>query len=120
MRTFAKFAGLASASIFFLSEVNASAQGIDFAKTEIMTQQLAPNFYVLTGSAGTDPGHPEAAGGRIGVLAGSEGPDVQLRVAEPRRAAQSGPGSCDELLNSQCELLDHGRLRGHDGDTCPD
>jgi cyclase len=73
MRTIAKFAGLASASIFFLSEVNAGAQGIDFAKTEIMTQQLAPNFYVLTGSAGTDPGHPEAAGGRIGVLAGSEG-----------------------------------------------
>jgi cyclase len=51
----------------------ASALGIDYDKTEIITQQLAPNFYVLTGSPGTDPGHPEAAGGRIGVLTGQDG-----------------------------------------------
>jgi cyclase len=51
----------------------ASALGIDYDKTEIITQQLAPNFYALTGSPGTDPGHPEAAGGRIGVLTGPDG-----------------------------------------------
>jgi cyclase len=73
MRAITGVAGLAAASIFLLSEVDAGAQGIDFAKTEIMTQQIAPNFYVLTGSAAVDPGHPEAAGGRIGVLAGPEG-----------------------------------------------
>lgn len=73
MRAITGPAGMAAASIFFLAEVNAAAQGIDFAKTEIMTQQIAPNFYVLTGSPGVDLGHPEAAGGRIGVLAGPEG-----------------------------------------------
>jgi cyclase len=52
---------------------SASAAGIDYDKTEIITQQLAPNFFVLTGSPGTDPGHPEAAGGRIGVLTGRDG-----------------------------------------------
>ena len=55
--------------------LSAAAQGanIDYDKIQIITQKLAPNFYALTGSAGLDPGHPEAAGGRIGVLAGPEG-----------------------------------------------
>jgi cyclase len=47
--------------------------GIDYDKVSIRTTQLAPNVYALTGSPGIDPGHPEAAGGRIGVLAGPEG-----------------------------------------------
>jgi cyclase len=51
----------------------ASAAGIDYAKTEIITQQLTAHFHVLTGSPGTDPGHPEAAAGRIGVLTGPDG-----------------------------------------------
>jgi len=51
----------------------AQAQGIDFAKTGFTPQQLAPGFYVLTGSPGTDPGHPDAAGGRVGVLTGADG-----------------------------------------------
>jgi glyoxylase-like metal-dependent hydrolase (beta-lactamase superfamily II) len=49
------------------------AQGIDYAKTFFTTQKLAPNVYVLTGSPGTDAGHPEGAGGRIGVLVGPDG-----------------------------------------------
>lgn len=51
----------------------AQAQGIDFDKTAFTAQQLAPNVYTLTGSPGTDPGHPEAAGGRIGFIAGPDG-----------------------------------------------
>jgi glyoxylase-like metal-dependent hydrolase (beta-lactamase superfamily II) len=51
----------------------AQAQGIDFDKTTFTVQQLAPNVYALTGSPGTDPGHPEGAGGRIGFLAGPDG-----------------------------------------------
>jgi cyclase len=31
------------------------------------------NVFVLTGSRGTDPGHPEGAGGRLGVLTGPDG-----------------------------------------------
>src|SRR5712691_10283082 len=49
------------------------AQGIDYAKIEILTEKIAPNLYMLSGSAGADPGHQDAAGGRIGVLAGPDG-----------------------------------------------
>ena len=48
-------------------------QGIDYAKIEILTEKMAPNLYMLSGSAGADPGHEDAAGGRIGVLAGPDG-----------------------------------------------
>ena len=55
------------------STAGARAQGINFDAAEILTQKLAANFYVLTGSPAVDPGHPEAAGGRIGVLVGPDG-----------------------------------------------
>jgi glyoxylase-like metal-dependent hydrolase (beta-lactamase superfamily II) len=47
--------------------------GIDYAKAQIITRKIAPGFYTLTGSSGVDPGHPEAAGGRIGVFVGPDG-----------------------------------------------
>jgi cyclase len=49
------------------------AQGIDYAKIEILTEKIAPNLYMLSGSGGADPGHQDAAGGRVGVLAGPDG-----------------------------------------------
>ena len=61
--------GLASAAVV----TPAWAQVMDFAKVEIITQQLGPNVYMLTGSSGLDPSHEDAAGGRIGVLAGPDG-----------------------------------------------
>jgi cyclase len=51
----------------------AQPPGIDYAKIEILTEKIAPNLYILSGSAGADPGHQDAAGGRIGVLAGPDG-----------------------------------------------
>src|SRR6266849_9930162 len=51
----------------------AQGQGIDYAKIEILTEKIAPNLYMLAGSAGADPGHQDAAGGRIGVLVGPDG-----------------------------------------------
>ena len=51
----------------------AQGQGIDYAKIEIETEKIAPNLYILSGSAGADPGHQDAAGGRIGILAGPDG-----------------------------------------------
>ena len=53
--------------------LSAQAQGIDYAKIEILTEKIGPNLYMLSGSAGADPGHEDAAGGRIGVLAGPDG-----------------------------------------------
>jgi cyclase len=51
----------------------AQGQGIDYAKIEIQTEKIATNLYILSGSAGADPGHQDAAGGRIGVLSGPDG-----------------------------------------------
>ena len=62
-------AGLTSAAL----ATSASAQVMDFNKVEIITEQLGPNAYMLSGSAGLDPSHEDAAGGRIGVLAGPDG-----------------------------------------------
>ena len=53
--------------------VGARAQAIAYDKTEFITTRLSENVYTLTGSSGVDPGHPEGAGGRIGLLVGPEG-----------------------------------------------
>jgi len=38
-----------------------------------VTEKMAPNLYILHGSEGLDPAHPEASGGRIAVLFGPDG-----------------------------------------------
>src|SRR5271168_1999436 len=53
--------------------LGSKGQGIDYAKIEILTEKIGPNLYILSGSAGADPGHQDAAGGRIGILAGPDG-----------------------------------------------
>jgi cyclase len=62
-------------SLFVLVTICLSTwgQGIDYAKIEILTEKIGPNLYMLSGSAGADPGHEDAAGGRIGILAGPDG-----------------------------------------------
>ncbi len=39
----------------------------------LITEKMAPNLFILHGSEGLDPAHPEASGGRIAVLFGSDG-----------------------------------------------
>jgi glyoxylase-like metal-dependent hydrolase (beta-lactamase superfamily II) len=68
-----KSAWLLSAGLAASLGASAWGQQLDFAKVEVITEKLAPNVYMLTGSAGLDPSHEDAAGGRIGVLAGPEG-----------------------------------------------
>ena len=64
----------AQAALFvpFLVQV-AFAQGIDYAKIEFLTEKISPNLYMLSGSGGADANHPDAAGGRVGILAGPDG-----------------------------------------------
>jgi glyoxylase-like metal-dependent hydrolase (beta-lactamase superfamily II) len=62
-----------AATLVVSSISRAQGPGIDYAKIEILTEKIAPNLYMLSGSAGADPGHEDAAGGRIGVLAGPDG-----------------------------------------------
>jgi cyclase len=64
---------LAAAAVAVWLGAWGQAQGIDYAKIEILTEKVAPNLYMLSGSGGADPGHQDAAGGRIGVLAGPDG-----------------------------------------------
>src|SRR5579862_2977218 len=64
-----------------------------------VTEKIAPNLYVLHGSAGLDPAHPDAAGGRVAVLFGSDGvlmvdtEDKQLaeKTLQAIRSFTSGP-----------------------------
>jgi cyclase len=51
----------------------------------LVTEKLAPNLYSLHGSAGLDPAHPDAAGGRVAVLFGSDG--VLMVDTEDRQLA---------------------------------
>lgn len=38
-----------------------------------VSEKMAPNLYVLHGSEGLDPAHPEGSGGRVAVLFGADG-----------------------------------------------
>jgi cyclase len=61
------------ASVLVSWSASAQPPRIDYAKIEILTEKIAPNLYILSGSSGADPAHEDAAGGRIGVLAGPDG-----------------------------------------------
>src|SRR6185436_17974706 len=60
---------------FCIAAFSSSAwgQAIPYDKIEIKTEKVAPNLYMLSGSENVDPGHPDGAGGRIGILAGPDG-----------------------------------------------
>jgi cyclase len=54
----------------------------------LVTEKLAPNLYILHGSAGLDPAHPDAAGGRVAVLFGSDGV-LMVDTEDPQLAAKT-------------------------------
>jgi cyclase len=54
----------------------------------LVTEKLAPNLYSLHGSAGLDPSHPDAAGGRVAVLFGPEGV-LMVDTEDPQLAAKT-------------------------------
>jgi glyoxylase-like metal-dependent hydrolase (beta-lactamase superfamily II) len=87
---------------FCLAAIAASVTaqtGIQYDKIEIKTDKVAPNLYMLSGSENVDPGHPDGAGGRIGILTGPDGifmVDSQYlqigdRVLAAIRRIDSGP-----------------------------
>ena len=73
MRLAKQFSLLVAGAVSVALSAWPQGQGIDYAKIEILTEKIAPNLYMLSGSGGADPGHQDAAGGRIGVLAGPDG-----------------------------------------------
>src|SRR5262250_1355793 len=83
-----------------------ASQGIQYDKIEIKTEKVTPNLYMLSGSENVDPGHPDGAGGRIGVLTGPDGifmVDAQyLQIGEKVLAAvrRIDPGPIRFLVNT--------------------
>jgi cyclase len=73
MRPVWRFSFVALAASALTTSAFAQAANTDFSKIAILSQQMGPNLYMLSGSAGTDPNHEDAAGGRIGLLAGPDG-----------------------------------------------
>jgi cyclase len=64
---------VAAAAAAAIQQGAAALRGIDYSKIDLRTDPLAANLYALSGSPGVDPGHPEAAGGRVAILTGSDG-----------------------------------------------
>jgi glyoxylase-like metal-dependent hydrolase (beta-lactamase superfamily II) len=54
----------------------------------LVTEKLASNLYSLHGSAGLDPTHPDAAGGRVAVLFGSDGV-LMVDTEDPQLASKT-------------------------------
>lgn len=54
----------------------------------LVTEKLAPNLYSVHGSAGLDPAHPDAAGGRVAVLFGPDGV-LMVDTEDPQLAAKT-------------------------------
>jgi cyclase len=54
----------------------------------LVTEKLSPNLYSLHGSPGLDPAHPDAAGGRVVVLFGSDGV-LMVDTEDPQLAAKT-------------------------------
>src|ERR1700720_144481 len=73
MKSARQFPLVALAAVALTASAWAQGQGTDFSKIDITAEKIAPNLYMLSGSAGLDPSHEDAAGGRIGVLAGPDG-----------------------------------------------
>ena len=106
-----KRTGFAILAAALLAATAAAAQ-TDYGKIEIITENIAPNLYLLSGSAGVDANHQDAAGGRIGVLAGPDGilmVDSQYgQLADKVLAAvrRISPGPIKYLVNSHIHI-DH-------------
>jgi len=71
MRSARQLPLVALVAVALSAGARAQGQGTDYSKIDITAEKVAPNLYMLSGSAGLDPGHQDAAGGRIGVLAGA-------------------------------------------------
>ena len=54
----------------------------------LVTEKLSPNLYLLHGSAGLDSTHPDAAGGRVAVLFGSDGV-LMVDTEDPQLASKT-------------------------------
>ena len=73
-------------------------------KIEVMvTAKMSPNLFVLHGSEGLDPAHPEASGGRALVLFGPDG--VLLVDTQNRQVANKTLAAIRSFTNAPIKIL---------------
>jgi glyoxylase-like metal-dependent hydrolase (beta-lactamase superfamily II) len=73
-------------------------------KIEIMvTSKMSPNLFVLHGSEGLDPAHPEASGGRIMVLFGPDG--VLMVDSQNKQVAEKTLTAIRSSTNAPIKVL---------------
>jgi cyclase len=69
----------------------------------LVTEKLSPNLYSLHGSAGLDPTHPDAAGGRVAVLFGPDG--VLMVDTEDPQLAEKTLGTIRTFSNAPIKIV---------------
>jgi cyclase len=73
-------------------------------KIQIMvTARMSPNLFVLHGSEGLDPAHPEASGGRVMVLVGPDG--VLMVDSQNRQVAEKTLAAIRSLTSAPIRIL---------------
>src|SRR5436190_11946282 len=73
-------------------------------KIQIMvTSKMSPNLFVLHGSEGLDPGHPDASGGRAMALFGPDG--VLMVDTENRQVAEKTLAAIRSFTNAPIKLV---------------
>src|SRR5438093_6639168 len=68
-----------------------------------VTEKMSPNLFVLHGSPGLDPAHPEASGGRAMVLFGADG--VLMVDTENRQVAEKTLRTIRSFTNAPIKVL---------------
>src|SRR5206468_1493864 len=73
-------------------------------KIQIMvTAKMSPNLFVLHGSEGLDPAHPDASGGRVMVLFGPDG--VLMVDSQNRQVAEKTFAAIRSFTNAPIRIL---------------
>jgi len=76
----------------------------------VVTEKMAPNLYILHGSEGLDPAHPEASGGRVAVLFGSDG--VLMVDTGNRPVAEKTLKTIRSFTNAPIKIVVNSHIHG--------
>jgi len=75
-----------------------------------VTAKLSPNLFVLHGSAGLDPAHPDASGGRALALFGPDG--VLMVDSQNRQVAEKTLAAIRSFTNAPIKVLVNTHIHG--------
>src|SRR5438552_16516302 len=76
----------------------------------VVTSKMSPNLFVLHGSEGLDPAHPDASGGRAMALFGSDG--VLLVDTENRQVADKTLAAIRSFTTAPIKILVNTHIHG--------